>query len=112
MLFAQYAKQFTYVECIVANRFASEALQCDCEKKLETDFDEANTTWPLEKNHVHLSLDDAYTYINPFALQTNFSALDQLQNPFYLALMPNGIHLHQDQPPEFHSLIFSDSGVA
>jgi hypothetical protein len=100
MLFAQYAKQFTYLECVFANTLKSDTVKCDCEK-LNTSVGEANTTLPQQKNHVHVSLDETYTCIHHLDFQSNHFVEMQKQADFYLARTCSGIHLQQDRPPEF-----------
>ena len=35
-ILSQYARQISYLECQLSNRFTTAELRCDCEKKLDT----------------------------------------------------------------------------
>jgi hypothetical protein len=104
MLFAQYAKQFTYLECVFANTMKSETLKCDCEK-LTAHVDETNTSLPEHKNHVHVSLDETYTCTNPFSIHPKRFAVAHVRNAYYLSSTPTGIHAQEDRPPESSFII-------
>jgi hypothetical protein len=52
----QYAKQFAYLECKIAN--ISSKTICDCEKKNDQETDKSGTAIPSQKNHTNTSLDE------------------------------------------------------
>ncbi|MCP9751832.1 hypothetical protein [Ferruginibacter sp. HRS2-29] len=57
---SQYATQFNYLECKLANTFSTATIKCDCETELKnvraTDKD-----LPASKSHVHHYVDDLFT---------------------------------------------------
>jgi hypothetical protein len=56
---SQYAKQFTYMECKLANSFKSSTEQCDCEKKYDTHS--LNDKKPIgPQTHFHPVIDEYY----------------------------------------------------
>lgn len=57
--FSQYAKQFAYMECKLANSYKSSAEQCDCEKKYDThSLNDKKPTGP--QTHFHPVIDEYY----------------------------------------------------
>ncbi len=58
--FSQYAKQFAYMECKLANSFKPTTEQCDCEKKY--DIHTLNDKKPQgPQTHFHQVVDELYT---------------------------------------------------
>lgn len=56
---SQYAKQFNYLECKLANRLdPSSAKQCDCEKQIVNVSDKE---LPASQNHTRVTIDEFYT---------------------------------------------------
>ena len=57
--FSQYAKQFAYMECKLANTFKATTQQCDCEKKYDThSLADKKPTGP--QSHFHPVIDEYY----------------------------------------------------
>ena len=57
--FSQYAKQFAYMECKLANNFKATTQQCDCEKKYDTHtLNDKKPTGP--QSHFHPVIDEYY----------------------------------------------------
>lgn len=57
---SQYAKQFAYMECKLANNFKPATEQCDCEKKYTIDI--SNDKKPEDpQTHFHPIVDEFYT---------------------------------------------------
>jgi predicted metalloendopeptidase len=56
---SQYAKQFAYMECKLANSFKSSTEQCDCEKKYDThSLNDKKPAGP--QTHFHPVIDEYY----------------------------------------------------
>jgi hypothetical protein len=56
---SQYAKQFAYMECKLANSFKSSTEQCDCEKKYDThSLKDKKPDGP--QTHFHPVIDEYY----------------------------------------------------
>ena len=57
--FSQYAKQFAYMECKLANTFKAKTQQCDCEKKYDTHtLNDKKPAGP--QSHFHPVIDEYY----------------------------------------------------
>lgn len=100
LLWSQYARQFIYVECIIANNFKSDAVKCDCEK-INTDNTAGNTTLPHHKNHTHSSIDEWYTVQKRLSLSAAIITAPSNYNKRYLASACNGSPQKIDRPPQF-----------
>lgn len=57
---SQYAMQFNYLECRLANTFRSSAIKCDCEKEVKA-VAETDKNLPASKSHMHHYVDDFFT---------------------------------------------------
>lgn len=58
--FSQYAKQFAYMECKLANTFKANTQQCDCEKKYDTHTVNDKKPTSPQSSHFHLVIDEYY----------------------------------------------------
>jgi len=57
---SQYAMQFNYLECRLANAFSSSAIKCDCENEVKA-VTETDKNLPVSKSHMHHYVDDFFT---------------------------------------------------
>ena len=100
LVWSQYARQFSYVECIIANNFRSDAVKCDCEK-INPDTTASNTSLPHSKNHAHNSVDEWYTAHKSLLLSAAIMAAPSNDNNLYFASACAGSQGSVDRPPQF-----------
>jgi hypothetical protein len=75
--FSQYARQFSYLGCIVSNTFKTAQNKCDCEKKNNTSkFDTKQS--PVPTPHLHIHLDEYFTASGFFTIIFSPTFLKQI----------------------------------
>ena len=87
-MYGQYARQFSYLECVVANKLNSEAIKCACETAT-ADIQSAVPGLPHSpnKHSHHVNPDEWYTclhYAGPMvAVEFNPQSFLDHQDPSY-----------------------------
>ena len=107
-MYSQYARQYNFLECVIANDFDNVAVKCACET---TTADSENARTPLphshSKNTHHANPDEWYTSVQFVApgvgAGLNLQSYIDLQVPSYREGALHAI----DHPPSF----FRDSFV-
>jgi hypothetical protein len=64
--FAQYSRQFRFLECVFANDLAATTTSCDCEKI--AGLDKPDSTNSLPKAHTHSHPDDIFSFSVPLTI--------------------------------------------
>ncbi len=96
-VFSQYAKQLSYIECKLSNKFKPDTAKCDCETKLIQD-NSSVPEQPANTTHFHVHADDVY-FIEQNTVTEQFSVrIDKIKS-YYLNVELKGFTNLILQPP-------------
>jgi hypothetical protein len=99
LLWSQYARQLSYVQCLITNSINAAAITCDCEK-IKPDATSGSNSPAHSKNHLHYSIDDWYNAINPASLQACTQQLSVTCGNYQNAHFCRGFLRQNDRPPQ------------
>lgn len=94
---SQYAKQLSYIECKLSNKFKPDTVKCDCETKLAQDNSSAPDQ-PANTTHFHVHADEVY-FLEQCSHTEQFSATIEKTNSRYLSFESEGYTNLPYQPP-------------
>ena len=96
---SQYAKQFTYLECKLANLAKSLGQQCDCEKQY--DVLTKNDKKPINaETHVHIIIDEFYSPPVKRPVCYNYSFVPEKLTIVFLSAVHKGYANTPYKPPQ------------
>ena len=95
--FAQYSRQFRFLECVFANNLAATTTSCDCEKIAGLDKPDSTNSRP--KAHTHSHPDDMFSNSVPITI---FLLLQPFDKTFARTQEDEceGVAVLPQQPPE------------
>jgi hypothetical protein len=80
-VFAQYARQLSYLECKFSNAFKTSTTKCDCEKQAGFGKQD-NRQLPVSTTHTHIHLDELFAV-----------AREAIADSYYKNVTAKAIHL-------------------
>jgi hypothetical protein len=98
-MWSQYARQLSYVQCLITNSISSSSAICDCEK-IKTEVVTGENNLPHSKNHTHHSIDEWYTQWHVVPLNRGSEHLNIVHSSYYSVNFCKGVLQQQYRPPQ------------